>query len=75
MKPERHRSVTGCYIIEIDDEPVGLLLRHRGRLVFHATRPEARALEQRRFRRAGSAEHAARELLKRRLVGGHGRRS
>lgn len=75
MKSEQHTSIAGCYVIEIDDEPVGLLLRQRGGLVFHATRPEARPLEQRRFRRAGTAEHAARELLKSRSVHRQGRRS
>jgi len=53
------------YIIEIEDEPVGLLVPDRDRAVFHAVHPSVQALHGRVFTDAVEARRAARNIVSR----------
>lgn len=52
------------YVIEIDDDEAGLLLRHGDGFVFHAVAPRWRAFEGHRFGGPGAAERALRRAVR-----------
>ncbi len=51
------------YIVEVEDNPVGILVREGGTFAFHALEPAVKDLEGLAFPDAFAAERAARKHL------------
>lgn len=67
-EPAEECAMTNAYIIEVDNEAVGIVVRSGPNYIFYASNPRYAALEGEAFPSPSQATLAARDIGKKRYV-------